>query len=322
MATVREEHWGHIVYDPEQDEFEARAGSSGIPRTDRPLSVGCLVTPACNLRCAYCYGNLEALPPGHLSATNWAAAFRTLAAWGTMRVDLSGGEPTMRKDIGEIAELALREGLNVVVSTNGMVLTRPGELFLRSVRLHVSMDSGRPGIHQASRILPNGSASAGSFDKVTRFLTNGVSDGFRVRVMTCVGPHNEDELFALGEHLALLRVPEWNVSRILHAGRAKENYDARWRVSDDALVGQIHDMRAAYPFMRIRYSSRMESGYFLLVLNNGSVATQYTDERDKVIMGNVRTMTLKELQSNPLFDFDLHGRKWIAATRLACEPAA
>jgi MoaA/NifB/PqqE/SkfB family radical SAM enzyme len=233
-----------------------------------------------------------------------------------MRVDLSGGEPTLRRDIGHIATSALDAGLNVVVSTNGSVLASPIEKFNRNVRIHVSLDSGFSEVHERSRILPGGMPSSGSFDRVSRFIARAVSEGFRVRVITCVGKHNAEGLFRLGEHLASLRVREWNVSRVLAAGRAQTHYADHWRVVDRAVTDQIHDMRKAYPFIRIRFSSRVaDEGYFLLVLNDGTVATQYTNGRDKVRLGNIHDLSVEALRSHPLFRFDLHARKWLAAIR-------
>jgi hypothetical protein len=73
-------------------------------------------------------------------------------------------------------------------------------------------------------------------------------------------------------------------------------------------------MRKAYRWMRIRYSNRItQDGYFLLVLPDGTLATQYTDGRDKVILGRVMDMTLADIQEHPRFDLLQHGRKWLAA---------
>src|ERR1700676_1405861 len=108
MQRIREESWGQIHYDPDSDEFIAERSDDSMPMSiDRPLSVGCLGTGRCNLRCAYCYGNEEALPMEEISAAEWKAVFVHLRSWGVMRVDLSGGEPTVRKDIRDICQAAV-----------------------------------------------------------------------------------------------------------------------------------------------------------------------------------------------------------------------
>jgi molybdenum cofactor biosynthesis enzyme MoaA len=280
------------------------------------LSAGCLVTRRCNLACAFCYGNDEALPKGELTADQWKQLFKHMRSWGLMRVDLSGGEPTLRKDIGQIADAATNAGLNAVLSTNGLLLSDKGPKDLpHDVRIHVSLDSGFELVHDASRLLRTLNPSQQSFQKTSKFISKCLEQDRRVRVLTCVGPHNQEGLFQLGEHIAGLGVTEWNISRILRAGRAQREYEHRWQVDDAEIVEQIHNMREAYPWLRIRYSNRTEQdGYFLLVLPDGMLATQYTDSRDKVCLGKAIEMRLDDLRNHPGFDLASHGRKWIAAT--------
>lgn len=316
ITSFREEGWGKVAYESASDEFEAhvRGDMSVRPVILRPLSAGCLVTGRCNLRCDFCYGNEESLPRVELDARDWSLLFRRLRSWGLMRVDLSGGEPTLRHDLAQIATAALDEGLQVVISTNGMIL-KDGPSGFPKVRWHVSLDSGIAEIHEKSRLLPVLTPSRHSLDRSLRFVEQCLDAGQSVRVLTCIGKHNIDALFALGERLALLGVRDWNISRILHAGRAQRTYAEKWEVSDELVLDQIRDLRHAYQFMRIRYSNRTEnSGYFLLVLPDGTLATQYTDGRDKVTLGKLRDMSLQDLQRHPDFDIKEHGRKWISAS--------
>lgn len=321
METVREESWGVIKYDREFDEFEAHVCDETRDIViDRPLSAGCLVTGRCNLRCAFCYGNDESLPKEELSSEEWKRIFLRLKSWGLMRVDLSGGEPTIRKDISAIAESAMSAGINVVLSTNGLLLHEKGpERLPTGIRIHVSLDSGFADVHGASRLLRSFKPSPQSFEQTGQFIRKCVEQKFRLRVLTCVGTHNCEGLFQLGEYLAYLGVKEWNISRILPAGRAQTDYDKRWKVEDEAIQEQVSNMRHAFRWITIRYSSRVEQdGYFLLVLPDGSLATQYTDGRDKVVLGKVLEMSLADLHRHEQFNLHLHASKWIAAT-LGCQ---
>ena len=318
MIDYREETWGRVEYDPILDEFEAAVyGEADSVLINRPISVGCLITGRCNLRCEFCYGNDEALPKSELNWQEWSEVFKHLRGLGLMRVDLSGGEPTVREDISSIAQVATDAGLNVVLSTNGMLLHKSGPVgFPSTVRFHVSIDSGFSGVHESSRVLRNYKDSIGSLNKVFEFLSRTVNAGYKVRVLTCIGKHNQHGLFELAERLAVIGVLEWNISRILHAGRAQHSYEERWKVEDKLICEQIHLIRRNFTWMRVRYSNRTEQdGYFLLVLPDGTLATQYTDDRDKVILGKVLSTSLKDLQNDPRFDLQRHGKKWIAAVK-------
>ena len=202
-----------------------------------------------------------------------------------------------------------------VLSTNAMLLN---ESTLRrmpvDVGLHISLDSGFSDEHAASRILRNGQPSAGSLQRVEHVIRAAIANGNRVRILTCVGPHSCYQLFELGERLAGLGVSEWNISRILPAGRALRNYDECWLINEQRIHEQITAMRKAYGWIRIRFSNRTkQDGYFLLVLPDGTLATQWTDGQDKVLLGRVLDMTLHELQSHPKFDLLGHGRKWLSS---------
>ncbi len=318
MIDHREETWGRVEYDPILDEFEAAVyGEIDSVLINRPISAGCLVTGRCNLRCEFCYGNDEALPKSELNWQEWSEVFKHLRGLGLMRVDLSGGEPTIREDIRSIARVATDAGLNVILSTNGMPLHKSGPVgFPSNVRFHVSIDSGFSGVHESSRVLRNDKTSRGSLNQVFEFLSRTVNAGYKVRVLTCIGKHNQHGLFELAERLAVIGVLEWNISRILHAGRAQHSYEERWKVEDKLICEQIHLIRRNFTWMRVRYSNRTEQdGYFLLVLPDGTLATQYTDDRDKVILGKVLSTSLKDLQNDPRFDLQRHGKKWIAAVK-------
>jgi MoaA/NifB/PqqE/SkfB family radical SAM enzyme len=71
--------------------------------------------------------------------------------------------------------------------------------------------------------------SKGSFEKTTDFILSCLERSERVRVLTSLGAHNTNQLFALGEHLALIGVPEWNISTVLRAGRAQCDYERLWK---------------------------------------------------------------------------------------------
>jgi MoaA/NifB/PqqE/SkfB family radical SAM enzyme len=315
MRLFRREDWGKISYDVESDEFEAWL-TPGQTRTDirRPISAGVLITGRCNLKCEFCYGNEESLPKHEVDAAHWSTILARLRSWGLMRVDISGGEPTMKKDFPRIIDSAVALGMAVVVSTNGLVLNPDRIAEFSNVRWHVSLDSGLAEIHEKSRLLPVHKPSFGSLEKTSRFLLRCAELGVPCRVLTCVGTHNREALFLLGERLALLGVTDWNISKVLRAGRAQSDYERHWRVSDESMEEQVSDLRRCFSFMRIRYSSRTEQqGYFLLLLPDGTLATQFTDGRDKVVLGDPLQMTLFDLAHHRDFDLRSHARKWIAA---------
>jgi cyclic pyranopterin phosphate synthase len=133
------------------------------------------LTDRCNFRCTYCSpAELEA-PEGLLSRGELARLFHVFAGLGMRRIRLTGGEPTLRKDIVEIvADAAATPGVDeVALTTNGHRLDElAGPLHDAGLgALNVSLDTLRPerllGVSgrgaRLQRILAGIDASAGRF---------------------------------------------------------------------------------------------------------------------------------------------------------------
>lgn len=100
----------------------------------------------CNLRCVYCMplGRLEFAPSDELlSAAELEIVGQAAAAVGFRRIRLTGGEPTLRKDLVEIVErLGKIPGLeDLSLTTNGILLPKLAPALkaagLRRVNLHI-----------------------------------------------------------------------------------------------------------------------------------------------------------------------------------------
>ncbi|MDP8255098.1 MAG: radical SAM protein [Candidatus Alcyoniella australis] len=82
-----------------------------------PLAVGWDVTHRCNLRCLYC--GFERLDPGELDTARALELIDAMADAGCVRLHLSGGEPMLRDDIGELIGRVLQRGMACALNTNG-----------------------------------------------------------------------------------------------------------------------------------------------------------------------------------------------------------
>lgn len=88
-----------------------------------PLAVHLEVMGACNLTCGHCF----AMPlPRHkdpLTLAELDVLFAELAALGSLRLGLTGGEPLLRPDLLEVLDLATDHGLHPCLTTNALLLT-------------------------------------------------------------------------------------------------------------------------------------------------------------------------------------------------------
>ncbi|HYG66596.1 MAG TPA: radical SAM protein, partial [Anaeromyxobacteraceae bacterium] len=79
------------------------------------------LTDRCNFRCNYCSASDNEVPEGLLTRPEIARIVGVLARMGIRRVRLTGGEPTLRKDLVDIAAgIKATPGIaEVALSTNG-----------------------------------------------------------------------------------------------------------------------------------------------------------------------------------------------------------
>ena len=77
------------------------------------------LTSRCNLNCDYCYvPKMET----ELGFEEWRKIINDLSDFGAFQLTMGGGEPFIRDDVIQLANFADDCGLNVTVTTNGMLL--------------------------------------------------------------------------------------------------------------------------------------------------------------------------------------------------------
>lgn len=130
-------------------------------RLDEPCEIVHLeVSNRCNLSCPYCYAGKKA--GEELSTGKWTEILDDLAEYGVFQVTFGGGEPTMREDLKQLALHARRKGLNLCMTTNGLLLPELGQetlcLFNQiNISHHGDAESLSRGIaHLQERNVPRG----------------------------------------------------------------------------------------------------------------------------------------------------------------------
>lgn len=106
-----------------------------------PIGMLCELTHKCPLQCPYCSNPLELERANtELTTAEWQDVMRQAAALGVLQIHLSGGEPTARKDLEDIVEVAAKVGLYTNLITAGVTLTRDRMAKLAAVGLdHVQL---------------------------------------------------------------------------------------------------------------------------------------------------------------------------------------
>jgi radical SAM protein with 4Fe4S-binding SPASM domain len=100
-----------------------QALSAKAAQSRRPEGVTFELTYGCNLRCVHCYNPTHRALPQELTTGEICALLNQIADLGALTVTFTGGEPSVRPDIGDILRHARRQGLMSHLMTNATRIT-------------------------------------------------------------------------------------------------------------------------------------------------------------------------------------------------------
>jgi pyrroloquinoline quinone biosynthesis protein E len=101
----------------------SQAAPTACPRA--PLGLLAELTHRCPLQCPYCSNPLALEGAGgELTTAEWQDVLRQAARLGVLQLHLSGGEPTVRRDLEDIVATAAEVGLYTNLITAGVLLSR------------------------------------------------------------------------------------------------------------------------------------------------------------------------------------------------------
>jgi MoaA/NifB/PqqE/SkfB family radical SAM enzyme len=191
------------------DGYLAGVALDAAPPADHllgPLAVHLEVIAACQLACTHCFAG-ELPRKTTLTLIEIDRLCGELAALGSFRLGLTGGEPLLRKDLLDILDAATAHGLHPCLTTNALALDEQlaRELGRRElVWLNVSLDGATAQTNDAVR-------GAGTFDAVVAKL-RALGRLFRFTLAFTITSRSAGEVVAcarlareLGAHTAVFR---------------------------------------------------------------------------------------------------------------------
>ncbi|HET9481419.1 MAG TPA: radical SAM protein, partial [Candidatus Polarisedimenticolia bacterium] len=90
--------------------------------TKRPLAISLSVTDRCNQRCEYCDIPLRNMRD--LTTEQLVGVIDGLGEFGCERIVLTGGEASLRADIGTLIDAVKRHGIYCSMNSNGLLARR------------------------------------------------------------------------------------------------------------------------------------------------------------------------------------------------------
>lgn len=162
------------------------------------------VTDRCNFRCTYCMpaAGLDWMPRDHLlTYEEIGRLVGVFASMGIERVRITGGEPTLRRDIERlVGRIAAHPNLrDVAMTTNGHAFANKAEALARAglTRVNVSLDALDPALFAKM-------TRGGRVEKVLAAIDEALEVGVTPVKINCVvvGGENEGEVEPLVEYFA------------------------------------------------------------------------------------------------------------------------
>ncbi len=180
------------------------------------------MTRRCNLKCVHCYAQAKDMEfKDELSTEEGKALIDDLAAFGSPVMLFSGGEPTMRKDLPELAAYAREKGMRAVISTNGTLIDKPLAKKLKEVGLSyvgISLD----GIRETNDRFRG---MQGAFDAALRGLHNCQEEGIKVGLRFTINKQNVKDIPAIFDLLEEEKIPRICFYHLVYAGRGSKMVD-------------------------------------------------------------------------------------------------
>lgn len=178
------------------------------------------VTRRCNLDCRHCRAAASRGPyPGELTTAEGLALLDSVAEMGPAVIILTGGEPLLREDLGDLIAHGHRLGHRLVMAVNGTLLTPELARRLKEAgiqRLSISLDGAAAATHDALRGVP------GAFAGALAGIAAAREAGLPFQINTTITKGNLAELPALYQKALELGAVAHHVFVLVPTGRGAE----------------------------------------------------------------------------------------------------
>lgn len=202
-------------------------------------------TRSCNLQCIHCYASAEARKyEGELTTPEALRFIDHLAEFKVPVLLFSGGEPLLRKDLGELIAYASGKGIRATLSTNGTLLSRKMVQSLKSLGvgyIGVSID-GIGTVNDRFR------GCQGAYSAALSGIRTCTSLGQRVGLRFTINKHNYQELNAIFDLLEAENIPRVCFYHLVYSGRGSKMVEEdisreQTRAALDLIIERTLDFR-------------------------------------------------------------------------------
>ncbi|MBU4185621.1 MAG: 12,18-didecarboxysiroheme deacetylase [Proteobacteria bacterium] len=177
------------------------------------------ITRRCNLKCVHCYAHAKDQSfNNELTTEEGKSLIDDLFQFKVPVLLLSGGEPTIRKDLPELAAYAVEKGMRAVISTNGTLITQQMARVLKDIGLSyvgISLD-GMEEINDRFR------GVKGAFRAALEGIKNCQDAGIKVGLRFTINKLNVGEIENIFNLLEDMDIPRVCFYHLVYSGRGSK----------------------------------------------------------------------------------------------------
>lgn len=277
------------------------------------------VTSRCNARCEHCGSSCgDKIIKDEISAEDLKRTLLEISKHynpNDILLNVTGGEPLVRKDLFEIMEYADNLGFRWGMTSNGMlindeILEKMNKTHMESIS--ISLD-GLKETHESFRKVPN------SFDRIIENIKKlqQVPAIKIVQVTTVANKKNLHELEALYDLMKELHMVSWRVINVDPIGRAKNNDEILLDKDDYKYLYNFIKEKREENIMNVEYGcshyldidmeKEIRDTYFFCttglyvasILSNGDIfVCPNVERRKEFVQGNIKTDNFVDVWEN------------------------
>lgn len=277
------------------------------------------VTLRCNAKCEHCGSSCgDKIVNDEISGSDIKKVLLDISKkYNTedILLNITGGEPLIRKDLFDIMKYAIELGYRWGMTTNGMlindeVLDKMNVTNMETISISID---GLKETHESFRKVPN------SFDRIIENIKKlqKMPTVKIIQITTVANKKNIDELEELYELLKRIGIKYWRVVNVDPIGRAKDNNDIlldkdgyKYLFNFIKEKRKLKEMNIEYGcshYLGINLEKEIRDTYFICaagiyvgsILSNGDISVCPNVERRKeIIQGNIKTDNFVDVWEN------------------------
>lgn len=288
--------FGKIVFDVENFEYyyENNKNYKINPEDLVPISFCWLIEDKCNLDCIYCFSDHK---KNSIENADFIETAKNILSLSPLTIVLTGGEPTLNKNLKEILDFIDGNALTIIDS-NGTTDVWPALIpSLKNSIIRFSIDSLKENIINKVRPSSNRILTSNQIPAITRNIKTLISNDILVTIQTVVTRYNINELDEIYHYLVQNGIKHWYLSVVKHSEKCSNIYSDIYP-SDEEIELIKHKIKA-FNQNKIRVKLSIEKSNFdnsrVFIDKSGKFFVELADQGITYIGTNPTKPTISEI---------------------------